>query len=266
MITIKKNGFQKFQIFWLIILIIANLVTTWIIVKKEKKEEKKKKTGGAKPAGKGAQPAKGKPEEGKKGEDKKEEGKALASDIEKAKSIIEDKFAEIRKKIKKNEAIKFKRIADYFTTAGDMDIAQNYTNFVTDLTASFEMLSSSLKRSIKKFEKNEDALKQFKGEIEKLFKKFEESDQYKKIAILFNKEFKEGQEIMIGTEKKKLNPEKAALLFNKPPLEEGQEEKPAVIELLRDSYKKAKNEVSSKKDKDKKVGIPTPPQQLPFIG
>lgn len=230
---------------------------------KNEKGKKPGKSGGPKPAGKGTQPSKGKPGEGKDGEAKDGEKKPLTSDIEKAKSIIEDKFAEIRKKIKKNEAIKFKGIAQFFTSAEDIDTAQNYINFITDLAASFEMLSSSIKRSVKKFEKNNDELKLFKEEIEKIFKKFEDSKQYKKIAILFNKNFKKGQKIKVGTEDKVLDPAKEALLFEAPKVEEGQEEKPLAIELLRDAYKKAKDEIASKKESKKPA---LPPSPTPFIG
>lgn len=237
----------------------------------KKDGDKKKKKAAAKPNAKGKPSDKAKldgkkPDDKKDGDKKDGDKKPLISAVNVAIDVLKERFDEIRRKIKKNKTIKETPITTYVTTAENLDKGQAYLDFMNELSTEFAGLETSLSRQLKKFEKKDEELKQFKSEAEKLFKKFEESDQYKKIALLFSKNFKKDQPIVIGTVTTNLNADKAKLLFESAKKSEKDEDGEApktYLEVLRNTYKKAKDKVASKKE-DKKPNVPL--GTGPFIG
>lgn len=228
--------------------------------------------------------------EGKKGEPTKgkerEKGKESSKDVLIALGSIEKSFSDLKDFLNENEIVKgtwkYKEneeektlapkgategqgIAYFLTTAFPNDVEAKeklktaFSQLKVELTRKFNNISKDIKKTLDKTlkDKKEDQ-KQFKDEVAKLFKKFEESDEYISIALLMKHLQKETPYIRMGTNNIAINDEKKNFVLNE--LEKDVEKPEALIKILHDSYSKARDAVVPKEEKGKSGQMPKPPK------
>ena len=235
--------------------------------KKEAKKEKKTIEGKSKES-----KETGKPEKSKESKDVLIASGVLKGKLDDLKEFIKNNGLIKGETLQENERIEAgKALINFFQTpypAGadqqetdKIKASQNaiFVSFMVDLTKKINDIIKFVKKTLDETLTKHEDRKKFKEEVQKTYKKFEESDEYKSVEIVFKKAT-DGQGYALTATTQGLNAEKAPLLNTTgQPCTEDEENPEPLIKCLRNTYKKFCDLIGIKDESSKMPQMPASP-------